>query len=78
MKFLEICAMLVLKQKLLYKHEQTGNHDAHLFAESGVHLELHYKLDTSGEQWNLLLENVWDYLVDNSKAHGILTEEMFY
>ena len=71
-------AIDVLTQDLNYRHESTGNHDAHLFAESGVHLELHYKLSPNDEQWNTVLVNIWNYLVDNQTYKYSLREEMFY
>ena len=68
----------VLQEKIDYRYENTGNHDAHLFAESGVHLELHYKLNPNHEPWNALLESIWGYLIDGKAYHGVLTQEMFY
>ncbi len=71
-------AIDTLTQELNYHHDSTGNHDAHLFAESGVHLELHYKLNPNDEQWNAILTNIWEYLQDMEAYHCSLTDEMFY
>ena len=68
----------VLQESLGYRYENTGNHDAHLFAESGVHLELHYKLNPNNESWNVVLEKIWEYLIDDKAYHCVLTPEMFY
>ena len=35
----------ILCEELGYKLSEIGNHDAQLFSESGVHLELHYTFD---------------------------------
>lgn len=67
-----------LKSELNYRYESTGNHDAHLFSESGVHLELHYKLEPNDEQWNVVLEKIWDNLVEKNAGRCVLTQEMFY
>lgn len=67
-----------LTHGLNYHHDSTGNHDAHLFAENGVHLELHYKLNPNDEQWNTVLTNIWEYLQDIETYHCSLTDEMFY
>ena len=71
-------AIDALRQELNYHHDSTGNHDAHLFAESGVHLELHYKLNPNDEQWNAILTNIWEHLQDVETYHCSLTDEMFY
>lgn len=71
-------AIDALTQELNYHHDSTGNHDAHLFAENGVHLELHYKLTPNDEQWNTVLMNIWEYLQDIETYHCSLTDEMFY
>lgn len=71
-------AIDALRQELNYHHDSTGNHDAHLFAESGVHLELHYKLNPNDEQWNAILMNIWEHLQDVATYHCSLTDEMFY
>jgi hypothetical protein len=73
-----LTAIDTLTQVLNYHHDSTGNHDAHLFAESGVHLELHYKLNPNDEQWNTVLTNIWEYLQDIEAYHCSLADEMFY
>ena len=71
-------AIDVLQKGIGYRYENTGNHDAHLFAESGVHLELHYKLNPNNESWNVVLNEIWSHLIDDKAYHGVLTQEMFY
>lgn len=71
-------AIEALGQRLNYRYESTGNHDAHLFAESGVHLELHYKLNPNDEQWNAVLTDIWEHVQNAETYHCFLTQEMFY
>lgn len=60
--------------------KSTSIHDYSLFSPLGVHLELHFTLmqEDCLEKANKLLENVWDYTVNNSE-HSFrkeLTNEM--
>ena len=67
----------VLAQKLNYKKDKTSGHDVHLFSQSGVHLELHYKLnEKDGDQ--SIVSSVWDYTVDDKVYQKRLTGEFFY
>lgn len=62
-------------------HYQSGNkksHDVSLFAPSGVHLELHYKLNDGNQVWNGVLEKVWEYAKAEKVCCYALTKEMFY
>ena len=75
-------AVDILSQKLQYTSEGKDSHDISLFSESGVHLELHFKLvdvrvTRRGE--NVLLK-IWEH---TESAEGCtyqkkLTDEMFY
>ena len=71
-------AINALRQELNYHHDSTGNHDAHLFAESGVHLELHYKLNDSNQIWDEVLAKAWEYSIAVTDFRYALTKEMFY
>ncbi len=72
-------AIKVLEGKLLYKSEAVGSSDAHLIAESGVHVELHFKLydDSSKESVKEVLKDVWRSLLSD-EYHGIMKDEFFY
>lgn len=65
-------------RNLNYTKKDTGSHDVDLFAENGVHLELHYKLASSRDVWRNILEKVWDYTENYTGYRYLLTQEMFY
>ncbi len=71
-------AISELQNNLNYSYESTGNHDAHLYSKSGVHLELHYQLNHSQEKWTAVLDNVWNHLHSGDVYHAVMTNEMFY
>ena len=71
-------AIDVLTRGLNYRYERTGSHDAHLFAENGVHLELHYKLNDGNQKWDHVLARVWEYSSAETDYRYALTKEMFY
>lgn len=68
----------VLKKELNYTYKLDGNHDVHLYSQTGAHLELHYKLDSFKESWSNILNNVWDYSNNNLGYCYALTSEMIY
>ena len=68
----------LLQEKLGYRYERTGNHDVTLFAESGVHLELHYRLGSRRDKWNDVLAKVWDFIELDENGEYRLSKEMFY
>ena len=74
-------AIDALTQTLQYKSEGRGSHDISLFADNGVHLELHYDLIEEVRYPTVvkLLTKVWEYveLKDNSKYQYQLKDEMF-
>ena len=65
-------------ETLTIQKKDTGSHDVDLFAENGVHLELHYKLASSRDVWRNILEKVWDYTENYTGYRYLLTQEMFY
>ncbi len=73
-------AISVLVNKLNYKAEdQKAFHDISLFAENGVHLELHFSLKENMKNIDPLLDRVWNYtsLTDEKKHKYSLTPEFF-
>lgn len=72
------CAVNSLQIKLNYKCEDKDRHDVSLFSQSGVHLELHYKLASKMDSWRYTLESVWNYTEHYTKNRYLLTKEMFY
>lgn len=56
------CAVSVLNEKLSYEYKSCGEHDAQIYAPSGVHLELHFSLQEKETSENLaqILDSVWD------------------
>ena len=71
-------AVETLKQVLNYQYEHKTNHDVSLFAESGVHLELHYLLTAGDQRWDDVLSRVWEYAECKQGSQYVLTNEMFY
>lgn len=71
-------AIDALTTALNYQYGGKNNHDVSLFAESGVHLELHYKLNDSNQGWDSVLGSVWDYAEAEENFRYVLTKEMFY
>ncbi len=71
-------ALDVLKTMLKYQLGSKSNHDVSLFAESGVHLELHYKLNDSNQSWDSILADAWKYSKKEDDFRFVLTREMFY
>lgn len=67
-----------LETTLQYQSGNKKNHDVSLFAPSGVHLELHYKLNDSNPPWNSILGKVWEYAEAEKGCCYVLTKEMFY
>lgn len=55
-------AITVLKERLSYEYKSKGEHDAQIYAPSGVHLELHFSLQEKETPDNLalILDSVWD------------------
>ena len=71
-------AIDALTTKLNYQSGSKNNHDVSLFSESGVHLELHYTLNDSGQTWGGVLSKVWEYAEAEEGCRYALTKEMFY
>ena len=75
-------AMELLKNKLEYTFYTRSPHDVSLFAPSGVHVELHFKLieDARLPESAELLANAWEY-AEPSRENGleyIFNDEMYY
>ena len=68
----------ILQNTLDYRYEMTGNHDVSLYAESGVHLELHYRLDPNENSWAKVLLDVWASVKSLDQPRCELKEEMFF
>ena len=71
-------AINALEVALNYRYDYKSNHDVSLFAESGVHLELHYKLNDSNQIWDEVLAKAWKYSIAVTDFRYALTKEMFY
>lgn len=80
-------AIEILSKKLKYECRSIGRHDAQLFSETGIHVELHYSLleDGSKEELVLLLNQVWQnvqaktihwYTMENSFMYCYLLSHM--
>ena len=68
----------LLKEKLQYRFDSIAKHDAHLYAESGVHLELHYNLgDCVGEK-DEILSKPFDFLLSSNDSQKTFSPEFFY
>ena len=68
----------VLSDKLGYRIEGNKNfHDADLFSESGVHIELHFSIKEDIPDFDKVLSRVWDYArkTDESSQRFDLTNE---
>lgn len=68
----------LLQSKLGYSHEGTGNHNANLFAPSGMHLELHFRLSSERDKWHVVLEDIWSYAQPTESCRYELSQELFY
>jgi len=76
------CATNVLQEKLYFVKAEETLHDVSLYAESGVHIELHYALlpgtqrkkvlNISNRIWNILLPS------ENNKYEKHMPDELFY
>ena len=76
-------AVTELTNKLSYKAMPQGGHDVSLYAESGVHLELHYALFEDFRDKSALdvLCGVWDRAVrinENSCAYAFTDEDFYF
>lgn len=54
-------AVQTLERDLGYRNDGIGNHDAHLIAPNGTHLELHYTLCIFEETCDRVLTKVWEH-----------------
>ena len=70
--------ILVLQKELGYTLGERGGHDVHLFAASGVHLELHFSLVENENKWEEALESIWENTISLSEYKRGLTSEIFY
>ena len=75
-------AAAVLVSECAYKHGNKGPHDIPLYAENGVHIELHYDLLEEGRAANSVevLADVWRCASVREKHDYFyeMTDEMFY
>lgn len=71
-------AIDVLVKNLNYTKKQIGNHDAQLYSQNGIHLELHYKLQSTKTKWSEILDNVWNYVTNEDGYKKQLSNEFFY
>ena len=73
-------AIGVLEEKLGYQCTTIGQHDAQIFAPSGVHIELHYSLLESGSKTAVIpiLEQVWQKAEEVSLYHKKMPDDLFY
>ncbi len=73
-------AISALKENLNYKCNLIGNHDAQLYSQTNVHLELHYSLlarETSAELTKIL-SSVWDNAVKKTDYLYEMKDDFFY
>ena len=72
----------LLADKLSYKYEDKNSHDISMFAESGMHIELHYDLieESLNEAASNLLAGVWDRSTahDGCEYRLDMSDGMFY
>ena len=75
-------AVKVLVDSLKYRSEGKGSHDISLFSQSGMHIELHYKLVEDGlsDAITELLNLAWDVasLKEGTSYHYEMPDGMFY
>ncbi len=72
-------AIDLLVKSLNYSEKQIGNHDAQLYSQNGIHLELHYKLQSVKTKWSPFLDNVWNYVIKDDGCYKKQTSnEVFY
>ena len=73
-------AIGVLKEKLSYECTEIGQHDAQIFAPSGVHIELHYSLleGTSKNAVKPVLDRVWEVAEPITSFHCKMPDDLFY
>lgn len=71
-----------LVEKLRYTVEGKNSHDISMYAESGVHLELHFDLieDYVFENNKSVLKNIWEVasIKENREYHHEMSDEVFY
>lgn len=72
-------AIDVLKEKAGYRCESIGEYDAQLFAENGVHLELHFNLTESiaKEEEKRVFQRVWED-AHGDTYHKKMSDSTFY
>ena len=75
-------AVQVLQEELRYSHKGNGDHDAQLYSEGGVHLELHYRLLAKKEERNAssIISQPWQHATAcGNCAHRMeFSKEFFY
>lgn len=71
-------AIETLKTNLGYSCDRIGGHDAQMFSQIGVHLELHYKLNSNSPLVDSVLSRVWSNVKSSENPCKEMTEEMFY
>ena len=73
-------AISVLVSELGYKLGQKNIYDVYLYADSGVHIELHFALTERDEKVDAVLEDIWDTatFADKSRYQYIMNNEMFF
>ncbi len=72
-------SIAVLKEKLGYRCDSVGEYDAQLFAENGVHLELHFNLTESiaKEEEKQVFQRVWADSYGDT-CHRKMSDATFY
>ncbi|MBO5737609.1 MAG: nucleotidyltransferase family protein [Clostridia bacterium] len=73
-------AVDILKEKLQYNCSSIGEYDAQVFAESGVHLELHFRLveDEAKPEEMEILDNIWNGVEASGDCYKHMTDAYFY
>ena len=75
-------AKVYLVEKLRYTVEGKKSHDISMYAESGVHLELHFDLieDYIFENTKAVLKDIWEVALkkENCEYHREMSDEVFY
>ena len=66
-------AKTLLCEKLGYEVKALGRYDVSLFAPSGIHLELHFKLKNAFTKTEVCLEDLRKYMVENAEERFALS-----
>ena len=74
-KLAEVCKWI--EKELGYRIEDKGTYDVSLFAENGIHLEIHTLMEGDGAE-RKLLSRVWDTAYSKGNSEFFMSNEMFY